>query len=822
MKSPRSISALAILLLPLISLTACRASLEGKKVSCPPEEIKKVLEADDGLTYYLTQPQFAVEIKDRHENKKAEPVYDLKVNFVPDPTQRYNLRLQTGAVTNDVLKLQLREDGRLISIGSKSEDQTPEIVKALGSLTASALSFGQLGLPIAAGLAVGPDDLPLALQSDACSGQIDEQAYVDLLCIHEQISKATPGCTIAQTLSCTDPVSLATRTIPLPQPAQRLRSLSGGDQDALGDVLTLIGKLIKARERGLWSKLDKDINEAGVPQLEEDVLTSQRQLRALRDFEARVARRLGREPRHQALTPPSPRQFEVERISKNLDQLVAHRVKEARGHVLVDKSIDDLTPQEQASVGQNLSGDRDRFLALAEITNAISTSPLGRQISKLENDIRKRFEAREFHQESKVVAAETESLKDYKVVLMLRDVQTQLAKSLPPGPREQIAQDLKQKREEAERQYARFVRDKAAEADFKKALANYSEAVDRLVAFDERLGATTLQQRRDELSKFLARSIARRPTPTGNESKAFKDFREEYEKVVTEIGTRVGTLTDPKKPEDPLLPGSQTSRTLEEIVSCVITREAQLHEKGGRLLLLADIWTKYGGKDAIVFRMRDDQNGAAQDRIQCGQDLFGGSRPNTPVACPRSEGKQDSAGTRVAQSLQPVPKRQSGMRVRRLRAEDLKDGVELHGVLVQVPVPYTVVTLLQGPAGDRVLQTTTLSLPADDEFLDIGFAGKFLRARELDVKVHASGALDEYTFDTKQKIDKGAQSLAEATDAVTKSLQDIEKAKKEAAPPDPVTAENAELELAILNLMLKANLEAVQEGRPLPYPDLFD
>ncbi|HKH46399.1 MAG TPA: hypothetical protein VKM72_17195 [Thermoanaerobaculia bacterium] len=141
---------------------------------------------------------------------------------------------------------------------------------------------------------------------------------------------------------------------------------------------------------------------------------------------------------------------------------------------------------------------------------------------------------------------------------------------------------------------------------------------------------------------------------------------------------------------------------------------------------------------------------------------------------------------------------------------------KVDGLRVQVPRPHEVIVVLHDPAGKRVLKTTTLSLPAKNEFYDLSFQGGLFSAREVTVKVHPNGALDEFKFDSKQEVDAAIQNVADATGTVTKAL-------KENAPvtPDPVETENSQLKLQLLNEMLKANLKAIEEGRPLPFPDIF-
>lgn len=145
--------------------------------------------------------------------------------------------------------------------------------------------------------------------------------------------------------------------------------------------------------------------------------------------------------------------------------------------------------------------------------------------------------------------------------------------------------------------------------------------------------------------------------------------------------------------------------------------------------------------------------------------------------------------------------------------------LEREGVIVQVSVPYEVVTVLRDAQGERVVKATVVSLPAADEFYEIGFKGGAFNARELAIELHPNGTLKEYNFTKTQKVSDSVQNLADAAVAVAKARKEIEDAEE--APPNPVASENAELQLQLLNTMLKANLAALEEGRPLPFPEIL-
>lgn len=133
----------ACLLLAATLLAGCTASLVGKKVTPLPQNSSQTPTADSsaGLTYFLTKPRFTIDVKETRDKKKAEPVYDIRMTPVPDPKQRYEVKLESGTLTNDTFTLTLLEDGRLVKMGATSESQIPEVIQSLARLVPSALLF---------------------------------------------------------------------------------------------------------------------------------------------------------------------------------------------------------------------------------------------------------------------------------------------------------------------------------------------------------------------------------------------------------------------------------------------------------------------------------------------------------------------------------------------------------------------------------------------------------------------------------------------------------------------------------------------------------
>ncbi|MEM9556781.1 MAG: hypothetical protein AAGC60_21150 [Acidobacteriota bacterium] len=119
-------------------LVGCKsADLVGRKAPAGAPGEREVDAGTQGISYYLTEPTFVIQVKGLRDKKKANPVYDLVMVPVPDIDHRYEVGLRSGAFTNDTFELELLDDGRLVSLGASSEDQTGEIVKSLGSFVGS-------------------------------------------------------------------------------------------------------------------------------------------------------------------------------------------------------------------------------------------------------------------------------------------------------------------------------------------------------------------------------------------------------------------------------------------------------------------------------------------------------------------------------------------------------------------------------------------------------------------------------------------------------------------------------------------------------------
>lgn len=163
-----------------------------------------------------------------------------------------------------------------------------------------------------------------------------------------------------------------------------------------------------------------------------------------------------------------------------------------------------------------------------------------------------------------------------------------------------------------------------------------------------------------------------------------------------------------------------------------------------------------------------------------------------------------------------------GMKVHRVQLSEPK----VEGVRVQVPRRADVTIVTRTASGEPVVrQAPAISLPSITEAYDIGFRGAVFQSKSLDLKLHASGSLKEFSFSVKQRAAEGLASGADALTAVSKALEERRTAQGDAAKAKVAEADAAAerknnlLTLEIVNRMLTANLAALERGAALPYPD---
>ena len=778
----RKATTLALVLLASFGLTGCRTTMRGNAVA-------EGSDSKAGLVYHLSRPVFTIDVKDRAGDKEAEPIYELRTGTGADPERRFSIRLDRGTFSKDVFNLKLRADGTLESLGASADSQVTEIVTALGSLAVSALGFPSVG---AAGLtalrSTGIGALDAALEADLCSGAVTLPDFANLRCAADLLLATQDAARCSQHIvSCT--AGGPSMTIPAASPA-----VAALGSAALEPVAAEVWRLIDSHDLALWDRLDDIVVEADFRTFKIDVGKALSGLAALHELERQLAARLDTDPRPDAPLPPDLALFRLPLVTKNLNRLILKGIDEAKSGADAILSGQAATDFKVATEFLTALGVRSEVVAPGLFQKAFDEA-----LGELEKELAKSFADGELATPALAKDKESSLLLKFRSLRKVREIQKTI--SAPATPRQRIAKLLKAKKLRAEEVYARYVGDPSTKGEFIKALDAYTKAVDRFLEVDGGMQITVLNKRRKDLEDFFQKPVPN--NPSGNESKAYRDYREELDKILERAGNQVSAL-NPKEKEN-LPRGTSVSHTLDRIASCVIGSPTQLDVKHN-LLDLAEMWIRFGGKDAVVFRTRTGKP-ATKEWLDCGTDPFAASEARQPDRLEKVPSKRQVA---------------SGMNVRKLTLADLDGAFDpkkenlFHGVLVQVPALYDVVALLLSPSGERVLKTATLSLPAYDEFLDLGFKGGLMRSQELTVALHPSGVISEYKLTSTQEVSDTLKGVADVAKGVNEKLDAIEPKSK-----DPVEVENSQLKLEIFNRMLKANRDALVNGQPLPFPDLL-
>ena len=115
----------SVLIVLIVPLGSCSTYM-GEKLDFDGSLAKA---KSGGIPYVMTQPEYTLTRDDL-----ATPArYTLKVGSVPDPSQRYALRLSPVITSAVTFNMDLGPDGELISASNKLTDQIVPTVKALFS-----------------------------------------------------------------------------------------------------------------------------------------------------------------------------------------------------------------------------------------------------------------------------------------------------------------------------------------------------------------------------------------------------------------------------------------------------------------------------------------------------------------------------------------------------------------------------------------------------------------------------------------------------------------------------------------------------------------
>lgn len=170
-----------LVLCSLAVSAGCSTTLEVHRVS---PDMDKNPDARVGLPYNLRQPKFVVrEIKPTPENDHAS--FQVDVELVPDPGERYAVRLSPACMTETDFTLDLGDQGTLTSINAQTREQLTPTIKALGKFVAAAIRTTADAMAGGAKAAAGTSS-----RASGARIEIEQAAVFDLV-------GTTPGAAVA-------------------------------------------------------------------------------------------------------------------------------------------------------------------------------------------------------------------------------------------------------------------------------------------------------------------------------------------------------------------------------------------------------------------------------------------------------------------------------------------------------------------------------------------------------------------------------------------------------------------------------------------------
>lgn len=142
------------------------------------------------------------------------------------------------------------------------------------------------------------------------------------------------------------------------------------------------------------------------------------------------------------------------------------------------------------------------------------------------------------------------------------------------------------------------------------------------------------------------------------------------------------------------------------------------------------------------------------------------------------------------------------------------------GLVVQTNVPHELVAVFPKEPGSRELDTQVAAamLPSTKDYYELNYCGALFRTTELKVELHPDS--------TVKKVEMNSTlQLADQLGAITEGAGEIATTKKafddaEPSKVEELTTESSRLKNEVLIRMQQANLDALELGKPLPYPDI--
>jgi len=140
------------------------------------------------------------------------------------------------------------------------------------------------------------------------------------------------------------------------------------------------------------------------------------------------------------------------------------------------------------------------------------------------------------------------------------------------------------------------------------------------------------------------------------------------------------------------------------------------------------------------------------------------------------------------------------------------------GLAVNQPTPHEIIVIFPEVSVSKnklVQQKTRQFLTSSTELYTINYSGALFATRQLEVDLHWDSSPKRVKVSSAQEIPAALEDLA----AASKSAGEIRKGLK-TPPEDPLIKENTSLELQLRNLMLQANIRAIELALEPPYPGI--
>jgi hypothetical protein len=141
---------------------------------------------------------------------------------------------------------------------------------------------------------------------------------------------------------------------------------------------------------------------------------------------------------------------------------------------------------------------------------------------------------------------------------------------------------------------------------------------------------------------------------------------------------------------------------------------------------------------------------------------------------------------------------------------------DVNGLAVNQPTPHEMIVIFPETSGSKKLieQQTQQFLTSSTELYTINYCGALFATRQLEVELHGDSSPKKVKVSSTQEI---PEALAEFTNTA-KSAGEIRKGIEESKViPDPLIKENESLDTQVRNLMLQANIKAIELGLQPPY-----